>query len=158
MKEELSAAKINLETKVSRHIYSVHNNEIHCVYKYTTCSFRNKHFRGVCFTYQVAQCEETCSGPFWIKNVSINILPPIDLTLGAVSGQAEFRGHTLFQHPAACYSTFLQCAEHILGCPMPFINGLSQKIYGKIPCIYFTGSWVIYWRSYREFTVKAYKP
>lgn len=46
IKEELSTAKINLETKVSRHIYSVHNNEICCVYKYTTYSFRNKHFRG----------------------------------------------------------------------------------------------------------------
>lgn len=42
MKEELSAAKINLEDKVSRHIYSVHNNEICYVYKYMTYSFRNR--------------------------------------------------------------------------------------------------------------------
>lgn len=42
MKEELSAAKINLEAKVSRCIYSVHNNEICYVYKYTTYSFRNR--------------------------------------------------------------------------------------------------------------------
>lgn len=42
IKEELSAAKMKLETKVSRHAYSIHNNGIHYIYKYMTYYFRNR--------------------------------------------------------------------------------------------------------------------
>lgn len=86
--------------------------------------------------------------PFCIKNMSITILlqqiSPLGLLLGCVQGRMIFG----VRYERLCFNLLPQfiialsssVQKPSLCYPMPFINGLSQVIHGKIPCVYFTGS------------------